>query len=59
MLRPLTMMSPGVSDVIDEVVHPVEVPEQRRFSAAGRPDEGHHLTLGMSRLISKSACLFP
>src|SRR3954453_14466851 len=28
-----------------EIVHPVENPQQRRFSAARRPDEGGHLVL--------------
>ena len=45
MLCSLTTMSPCVPHAIDEVVHAVEIAQQRRLAAAGRADEGGDLPL--------------
>jgi hypothetical protein len=42
MFAPSKMTSPAGALVRVEVVHPVEHAQQRRFSAAGRADEGGH-----------------
>jgi hypothetical protein len=35
-----------VTDAVDEVVHAVQVAQERGLAATGRPDEGDDLTLG-------------